>query len=318
MHRGSLNQNFKWLDRVDVSPFAVNCLWGDSMATRLKFNEGKSCDAVIQILETREGSVRSSLGSPEHERHYAPVELTCKIGEKLFAIEHTGIEPFAGHMQLDAEAQMHIKPIEAFVAGKLPPNETFELNMPALATQGLRLKEVRNIQEALAAWIVAAAPNLPIARYGDYLPEIRKTKPPGVPFDVSLYRFETIITPSRFFISHLVSDHESAREKRIREACARKFPKLAAWRQNGARSVLILEDNDIFLTNAQVVYEALAKVEGDFSDRPDEIYLVSSVIEDKWFVHVLRADDVGYYEMTANHECLYAFDPAQLVDLTQR
>lgn len=288
------------------------------MAQRLRFNEGRSCDAVIRMLEAREGHPRTDVEFPERTHHSAPVELTCKINGNLFAFEHTGIEPFAGHMQLDAEAEMHIRPIEAMVAGKLPPAETFELNMPALATQGLRLKEVRAIQESLVAWIVATAPKLPIARYGDYLPDLRKVRPPGVPFEVSLYRFEVVVPPARFFIRHVVSDPAVAREKRIREACARKFPKLAAWRRQGARSVLALEDNDIFLTNAQVVYEALAKVESDFSERPDEIYLVSSIIDDEWYVHVLRVDDIGYYEMTAKRGCLFRFDPGQLTDLTRR
>jgi hypothetical protein len=93
------------------------------MAPRLSFNEGKACDAVIQRIETREGAARRNLRSPERERHPAPVELVCEIGARLFAFEHTGIEPFVGHMQLEAEAMTHFKPIEAMVAGKLPPNE---------------------------------------------------------------------------------------------------------------------------------------------------------------------------------------------------
>jgi hypothetical protein len=286
------------------------------MASRLKFNEGKVCDAVIRILEAREGDRRGEVRSPERDRHAAPIELTCRIGDTVFAFEHTGIEPFSGHMQLDAEADTHFRPIEAMVVGKLPPDKTFELNMPVLATQGLRLKELRAVHEALVAWIVATAPTLPIARYGDYLPSIGKSKPSGVPFEVSLYRFETVIPPSRFFIRHVVNDHVMAREKRIREACGRKFPKLETWRQNGARSILILEDNDIFLTNAQVVYEALAKVEQEFPNRPDEIYLVSTVIENPWFVHALRIGDRGYYQMTDARECLFEFDPNALDDLT--
>jgi hypothetical protein len=54
----------------------------------------------------------------------------------------------------------------------------------------------------------------------------------------------------------------------------------------------------IFLTNAQNVYEALAKVEREFSNRPDEIYLVGTMTESFWFVHALRVDDQGYYELS--------------------
>jgi hypothetical protein len=288
------------------------------MATRLTFNEGKACDAVIRVLEARTGQNRKDVQDPEKDGHVAPIELTCTIGNRLFAFEHTGIEPFAGHLKLDAEADKHVRPIEAMLVGKLPPAETFELNMPADATQGMPLKEVRRVQEALVTWIIEIAPTLPIARYAEYLMPIQKARPEGVPFEVSLFRFQTVVPPSRFQIKHVVGDIARARELRIQEACARKFPKLEAWRPTGARTVLVLEENDPFLTNAQVVYDTLAKVEATFSNRPDEIYLVGTMIENPWFVHALRVDDRGYYAMSEAGECMTEFDPSTLVDLTGR
>ena len=73
-------------------------------SARLQFHEGKACDAVVRYLERREGAARANLRFPERERHPASVELLCTIGGHLFALEHTGIEPFAGYMQLQREA----------------------------------------------------------------------------------------------------------------------------------------------------------------------------------------------------------------------
>jgi hypothetical protein len=56
----------------------------------LTYNEGKVCDAVIRILEARGGKVRQNVRLPERERHAAPIELVCDIGDQLFAFEHTG------------------------------------------------------------------------------------------------------------------------------------------------------------------------------------------------------------------------------------
>jgi len=123
------------------------------LAPRLRFNEGKACDAILRRLEAREGAGRTNLRLPERERHPAPVELACEIGDRLFAIEHTGIEPFAGHMQLEAEAGVHFRPIETMVAGHLPPNEHFELHMPVKATQGLKGGALRRVRETIASWI---------------------------------------------------------------------------------------------------------------------------------------------------------------------
>jgi hypothetical protein len=172
----------------------------------LSYNEGKACDAVVRVLEAREGKSRRNVRFPEQERHAAPIELACHIGDQLFALEHTGIEPFAGHMQMEAEAHRLFRPVETLLAAKLPPDDTFELGIPVNALQGLKKKELAQIQAALAAWVEATAPTVPVAPYARYLPSIQKVKPPGVPFEVRLDRFETIIPPARLMIKHSIAE----------------------------------------------------------------------------------------------------------------
>lgn len=136
----------------------------------LSYNEGKACDAVVRVLEAREGKARARMRFPEQERHAAPIELACHIGDQLFALEHTGIEPFPHHMQMEGEADRLYRPIEMMLAGKLPPNDTFELGIPVGALQGLKKKELAQIQAALAAWVETTAPTLRVAPYGRYQP----------------------------------------------------------------------------------------------------------------------------------------------------
>jgi hypothetical protein len=107
------------------------------------FNEGKACDAVINRIEAREGQTRGELRFPEQEHHTAPVELVCQIGRQLFALEHTSIEPFEQHKKLEVKAPAHFQPIQKRLAGFLPPEEHFELQVPAKATLGLRPQEIR-------------------------------------------------------------------------------------------------------------------------------------------------------------------------------
>ena len=70
------------------------------MRRRLEFKEGKCCDAVIRRLEARSGCSRSPVTSPEDDGHQWPVDFACSIDGQLFAIEHTGIEPFEGFLEL--------------------------------------------------------------------------------------------------------------------------------------------------------------------------------------------------------------------------
>lgn len=89
----------------------------------LTFHEGKACDAVIRELERRNGALRSNLWSPELQGDADPVEFVFDIGSTLFAIEHTGIEPFAGRIHMSAQAGTHVEPIVAAVTDHLPMSD---------------------------------------------------------------------------------------------------------------------------------------------------------------------------------------------------
>src|SRR5260370_13095004 len=84
-------------------------------------------------------------------------------------------------MQVVHEVGSDMRRIVAMLVGNVPRAGTLELNMPAGATQGMLLREVRRIQEALVAWIVETAPKLPIARHAEYLTSIPQAQPAGSP-----------------------------------------------------------------------------------------------------------------------------------------
>src|ERR1700687_2510132 len=98
----------------------------------LQYNEGKSCDAILRELERRSGRKRSGVWSPAKKREGPPVELAFSLGDTFYVMEHTGIEPFEGHMQLEVQAEQHFGPIKAALEGKLPP-DVIELHVPLQA-----------------------------------------------------------------------------------------------------------------------------------------------------------------------------------------
>ena len=91
----------------------------------LTFNEGKVCDAIVRHLEVREGAIRADVQWPEAVHHVDPVELTWKLGDQLFALEHTGIEPFDDHMRLEAAAKHHFDPVREALKD-VPPDEIID------------------------------------------------------------------------------------------------------------------------------------------------------------------------------------------------
>jgi hypothetical protein len=197
----------------------------------------------------------------------------------------------------------------------------FELMIPANALQGRKMPEVSGIQQALVAWVKGTAPSVPAQRYGDYKKTpIGPVTIPGVPFPVSLYRFEPALVPGHHFqLTRLVKNGEQLRKDRVREAVERKFPKLAAWkRDENARTILVLEDNDIQLTNQAIVTETYLPLAMGRDDRPDETYLVVSCT-DPWHAWPILIGDKSYFDFAQSGNAEdWAIDPARLVPLTKR
>ena len=104
--------------------------------------------------------------------------------------------------------------------------------------------------------------------------------------------------------------------ERLRKACGGKYPKLARWKQDaGARTVLILEENDLSLTNHQRVTDALFPAEATMPDAADEVFLVSTHIADRWWVTCLRRAGKTYYD---DGERFHEVAPGELTQLTSR
>jgi hypothetical protein len=144
---------------------------------------------------------------------------------------------------------------------------------------------------------------------------IQKVTPPGVPFPVTLHRWPQEEFPIPFVIQHIVEDDvETRRLSRISEAYDKKLPKLLQWKKAGVRTVLILEEDDIFLTNHFSVADTLFQIEQGIVDRPDEIYLLS-VLTSLWFVTRLRVGDVTLYDMPVDDR-FWETHPDSLVGIT--
>jgi hypothetical protein len=116
----------------------------------------------------------------------------------------------------------------------------------------------------------------------------------------------------KYFVA---GDVEQARVERLQKACDDKFSKLATWKRDGAKTVLVLEENDLSLTNHQRVADALVAAEAAMPDAADEIFLVSTSIGDRWWITCLRRAAKTYYD---DDERFYEIDPTTLIGLTKR
>jgi hypothetical protein len=292
---------------------------GRIATSMLAVNEGKACDAVVRRLERRENGLRQDVHYPEQENHAAPVEMTFTIGEQLFAMEHTAVEPFKGHMQMEAQAEFLFKPIVDDLKDQLGSKALFELVIPANALQNKKGPELSAIQKAIVDWVKATASTMP-ARDDSRGTSVDGVSIPNVPFSVSLFRYEPPpIRDCYFQIKHAVAGGEQSRSDRMFEAIKKKFPKLAAWRRDqNAKTILVLEDNDIQLTNPSLVADTFVPLAKERGDRPDETYLVVTCM-DPWHVWPVLIGDKSYFDLVKSGDAQFeGVDPAGLVQLTKR
>jgi hypothetical protein len=273
----------------------------------LAFHETETCAGIIEHLERRERARRSEVQIRDRGSETsadARVEMTFRLGAQLYALEHTGIEPFEGFMAHQNRASSLFLPLQAAAAASLSAvladGVVIEMHLPIDAFTDRKMPEVRAIQAALLAWITATAPTLPARRYADYRGTLVTAQPVGVPFQVSLVRFDGIAgMEGRFQLKHLARGAETPRVERIARACGRKFPKLARWKQSaGARTVLVFEDNDVQLTNVSIVAETYLPIASGRADAPDETYMVSTCTS-PWYAWPVLVDGKGYFDLAA-------------------
>ena len=128
-----------------------------------------------------------------------------------------------------------------------------------------------------------------------------------MPFPVSLSRFDGfsgLAKPFQIIFSPVGS---GLRDQRIHRACDYKCPKLAQWKQSkGARTILVLEHNDVQTTNVSIVTDVYLQVIASRADAPDETYMVSTYTS-PWYAWPILIDGQSYFDLaTQSHFCIDA------------
>src|SRR5271156_6766711 len=157
-----------------------------------RYNEGKAIDAVLRRVEARAHAFRlSDDRSPDDLNDSDPlrrVDYVCTVGNKLYAFEHTGIEPFGNQIELEVHNRKLFRAIiERFDHRR--DREFWELHVPVEASAGLTGSQVNRVRDALINWIEANAASLPVTLlYDRYANPFLGENVADVPFPFSLHR----------------------------------------------------------------------------------------------------------------------------------
>lgn len=237
------------------------------------------------------------------------MELRLKLGEQEYAIEHTIIEPFENNINAEITVSEIGKFLINDLAGQLLYPMYYVLQIPKEVCLPKRnVKRVRALKN-LADWVKYSAGIMFERNTGQSLPidchdislspycfpeDSVKGKPPGINCTVELLRWRngTVIGRKPGFVQTLLDypkDLESLRSERIRRAFTDKFPKLAKCSAEGARTVLILESQDVAHTRFDLIGNQLPALLAEQTYLPDEIFLVESN-SGLWWVYPMKYD----------------------------
>lgn len=255
------------------------------------------------------------------------VEVCVTINGTRFAIEHTLIEPMEGFVESGRHFCNFLSGFDSLVAGRVPTDYAFQLLIPATALKGIKNKDVPTIRQALAGFAIEKMTELAnpppedrdipsdiaeamfaaldegdskafetaYARWDEIRAARRPpisvdVKPDGVPFSVTLAIIR-VPRPNRLgrlsVLRHVDGDIEAKRMNRIARALKEKAEKLKTRKKQGDKTVLILENNDIALTDDEAVFDALSLVSLDAAI--DDIYLADTSAPTYAFRHLVIA-----------------------------
>ncbi len=251
-------------------------------------NEGKCCDAVLRLLESHYQSERQRVHFPDKVDSTKPrVDVCVELGGKRHVLEHTRIEPFSRAIGAGVFLRKLMDDVRKQLSGydPLPGPARFNLKLPQ--NPGNTNARLLLDSEKIADWVASEAKNLysralqagifkqtSIKReFSDRLTLYLTCTPLGQP---------CITTPGEF---GAVRDAPDSSQLRLRlcKALDDKCPKLRCCQHRGARTVLVLESDDIVL-DYTCVRKALEEISEKRIDLPDEIYLIWNTSCEKWYV----------------------------------
>lgn len=265
-------------------------------------NEGKACDAVLKRIEICSGETRSDLWHPELEQDGPPVDLRVTVGTQEYAIEHTLLQPYPNRIEHGATFNAIHKFIRGRIPIPLPGSVHYELRIPIQVSLPRGKKYREQALQSLLEWVVGTAQQLHDRRWevpweGPLINNYIKGKPKNFEQIFELYRWPdglpTQRTPGVLSMAFSASEHiEQPLKDSMREAFAKKFPKLFDCNQCGARTVLILESLESPVGHHQYISNVLPDLLAKRTDCPDEIYLVEP-FDDKlpWWIWPLKRDE---------------------------
>ena len=266
-------------------------------------NEGKVCEAVVRALEKWTRVTRADVRRPERDGVGQPVDLRVTLGATDYAIEHTRIESFENQIGAYATARVIMRHVREHLPIPFLSAACYELQFPLEVSLPEGKARRDRALRALVDWVRESELILR-QRYAERTcprcypytaNDVICGTPPGFTCGFELLQWPnarlTSAPPGTLSWRFIVpDDREQLLADRLRQAFARKCPKLRRCRAEGVRTVLVLESGDGGPSSFEFRNSLLPTMLTEHGDAPDEIFLVETAVKHHWRVRLLKRD----------------------------
>lgn len=291
-------------------------------------NEDRCCDAALRVIEERTGQTRSGVSRPDDEnRNNERVDCRALVGNQEYALEHTLLETFVGMKEAGRAFKGFTPLVRERLIDELPADARYDLWLPQTARFGSK-RQWPSTAEGLARWVAGEAKPLRdrvcAARLGGRglsveraLPELLRVSTP-----VCLWCWLTDepprpVLPQFGVVCSVGPNLKELRSASLHKVMREKLPKLRQTRDEGTRTVLVLEMEDFQLGSPidwRMMLDAALAERGDV---PDEVYLVQTATGGTWYLWAMNSAAESRFPSDFPNVACRLFEASELGDPTE-
>ena len=284
-------------------------------------NESRVCDAVVRTLEKWTREKRSDIRHPDKEGTNPPVDLRLKLGTQEYAIEHTRIESFEKQIAAFTITQKIVRYAQKHIPDPFPSSAYYELQFPTAVMMPKGSRKLNQALGNLVAWfrekeqVLRKRNSHCIVPVQD--PSIANDRIRGIPegfnceFELLQWPNARLLRrkPGTFSFRYIPpNDQEGLRLRSLQKTLSKKCPKLQECKEEGARTVLILESSYLGLMRFEFRGNLLPSLLAECANAPDEIFLVETR-NDNWLVQLLKRDEAHWPDTGMPKMGEFYYDP---------
>jgi hypothetical protein len=219
-----------------------------------------------------------------------------------FAVQHTSIDALPDGRRRDHQFQQVIGNIEKEFRGRLGFYLSIVLDWNAIMTG----QDWKRVNQGLSAWISGDAATLPDGK-------LRIAPAPDVPFAFDVVKGGPLRMDGVFF-SRWDPGDRSLHERLCDQLIGRhdKFSVLAAHRNQGKKTLLLLESSDIALISDAEIAKAFRTAFPNWPSELDELWFMHHVAPPTINIHDLRLGKTWIFDPTRRNILLENHDTARV------